>query len=228
MAGSCCLTVSAFDATHEEGGGAVDLWTTGLMQETLDRTSLEGVSQSGRVDLELAVLADKRLGGHILEGQVDGWEVIEITLPPGLAPFLTEKRAITVDAVSLTVVDVPDATFTVSLIPKTLARTTLGFRAAGDRPSTTALLPGQKAQRSALAQDMTYAEGRPNNNDSTVSAVAGTRVQPSTRPTRGRASTSSMPSGSKMRSTTKPRPTITRTRDGHQEEEREHDQRPGY
>jgi len=139
----CCLTVSAVDATHE--GGAVDLWTADLMQETLDRTSLAGVSPGDRVNLERAVTADKRLGGHIVQGHVDGvgevvrrtpsehWEVVEITLPPELAPFLVEKGSITVDGVSLTVVDVTDTTFTVSLIPETLVRTTLGFRAVGDR-----------------------------------------------------------------------------------------------
>ncbi|QCX27309.1 riboflavin synthase [Nocardioides jishulii] len=139
----CCLTVSAVDTTHE--GGAVDLWTADLMQETLDRTSLAGVSPGDRVNLERAVTADKRLGGHIVQGHVDGvgevvrrtpsehWEVVEITLPPELAPFLVEKGSITVDGVSLTVVDVTDTTFTVSLIPETLARTTLGFRAVGDR-----------------------------------------------------------------------------------------------
>lgn len=139
----CCLTVSAVDSSAD--GGAVDLWTADLMQETLDRTSLAGVQPGDRVNLERAVTADKRLGGHIVQGHVDGvgevvrrtpsehWEVVELTLPPGLAPFLVEKGSITVDGVSLTVVDVTDTTFTVSLIPETLARTTLGFRQVGDR-----------------------------------------------------------------------------------------------
>lgn len=139
----CCLTVSAVDSSAD--GGAVDLWTADLMQETLDRTSLAGVQPGDRVNLERAVTADKRLGGHIVQGHVDGvgevvrrtpsehWEVVELTLPPELAPFLVEKGSITVDGVSLTVVDVTDTTFTVSLIPETLARTTLGFRQVGDR-----------------------------------------------------------------------------------------------
>lgn len=139
----CCLTVSAVDASS--AGGAVDLWTADLMQETLDRTSLSGVRPGDRVNLERAVTADKRLGGHIVQGHVDGvgevlrrtpsehWEVVEFSLPAELAPFLVEKGSITVDGVSLTVVDVTDTSFTVSLIPETLARTTLGFRAVGDR-----------------------------------------------------------------------------------------------
>ncbi|GGD19957.1 riboflavin synthase [Nocardioides daphniae] len=139
----CCLTVSAVGASAD--GGAVDLWTADLMQETLDRTSLAGVKPGDRVNLERAVTADKRLGGHIVQGHVDGvgevvrrlpsehWEVVELTLPAELAPYLVEKGSITVDGVSLTVVDVTDTTFTVSLIPETLARTTLGFREVGDR-----------------------------------------------------------------------------------------------
>lgn len=139
----CCLTVT--EVGTSAGEGRVDLWTADLMQETLDRTSLAGVAPGDRVNLERAVTADKRLGGHIVQGHVDGvgevlartpsehWEVVEISLPADLAPFLVEKGSITVDGVSLTVVDVTDSSFTVSLIPETLARTTLGFRAPGDR-----------------------------------------------------------------------------------------------
>lgn len=139
----CCLTVTEVGASGADG--RVDLWTADLMQETLSRTSLAGVQPGDRVNLERAVTADKRLGGHIVQGHVDGvgevlartlsehWEVVEISLPAELAPFLVEKGSITVDGVSLTVVDVTDASFTVSLIPETLARTTLGFRAPGDR-----------------------------------------------------------------------------------------------
>ena len=139
----CCLTVSATDATTDDG--KADLWTADLMQETLRRTSLAGVAPGDRVNLERAVTADKRLGGHIVQGHVDGvgtilsrtpsehWEVVEVSLPAELAPYLVEKGSITVDGVSLTVVDVRADSFTVSLIPETLARTTLGFRPVGDR-----------------------------------------------------------------------------------------------
>ncbi len=131
----CCLTVSALGE---------DRWTADLMQETLDKTSLAGVVPGDRVNLERAVTVDKRLGGHIVQGHVDGvgevisrspsahWEVVEISLPAHLARYLVDKGSITVDGVSLTVVEAREASFTVSLIPETLARTTLGSRRPGD------------------------------------------------------------------------------------------------
>ena len=132
----CCLTV----VTAEDG-----VWTADVMQETLDKTSLYGVRPGDRVNLERAVTADKRLGGHIVQGHVDGvgtvvgrtptqhWEVVEIAMPEALSRYLVDKGSITVDGVSLTVVEAGDDRFTVSLIPETLDRTTLGTRAAGDR-----------------------------------------------------------------------------------------------
>ena len=132
----CCLTITTYDA---------GTWTADVMQETLDKTSLRGVQPGDRVNLERAVTADKRLGGHIVQGHVDGvgeirrrepsehWEVVEISLPDGLGRYLVDKGSVTVDGVSLTVVEAGDDSFTVSLIPETLARTTLGFRQAGDR-----------------------------------------------------------------------------------------------
>ncbi|MBS2937878.1 riboflavin synthase [Nocardioides sp. J2M5] len=132
----CCLTVSAL------GDGR---WTADLMQETLDKTSLAGVAPGDRVNLERAVTVDKRLGGHIVQGHVDGvgevisrspsehWDVVEVSLPSHLARYLVDKGSITVDGVSLTVVEAGEDSFTVSLIPETLARTTLGSRRPGDR-----------------------------------------------------------------------------------------------
>jgi riboflavin synthase len=137
----CCLTLAERDAST---------WTADVMQETLDKTSLHGVQPGDPVNLERAVTAGTRLGGHIVQGHVDGvgtvvrrspsehWEVVEIALPPadrdgGLARYLVDKGSITVDGVSLTVVEAGEDTFTVSLIPETLARTTLGSRAPGDR-----------------------------------------------------------------------------------------------
>ncbi len=132
----CCLTVAALD------GGT---WTADVMQETLDKTSLYGVRPGDRVNLERAVTAHTRLGGHIVQGHVDGvgevtsrtpsdhWEVVEIAMPSGLGRYLVDKGSITVDGVSLTVVEAGDDRFTVSLIPETLARTTLGTRQPGDR-----------------------------------------------------------------------------------------------
>jgi riboflavin synthase len=138
----CCLTV----ATRTE-----QTWTADVMRETLDKTGLGVLAPGDRVNLERAVTADKRLGGHIVQGHVDGvgtvvartpsdhWELVEVALPPvdpadgrgSLARYLVDKGSITVDGVSLTVVDAGEETFTVSLIPETLRRTTLGFRSPG-------------------------------------------------------------------------------------------------
>ncbi|MFC6286497.1 riboflavin synthase [Nocardioides sp. GCM10027113] len=132
----CCLTVAA---------RTDDTWTADVMQETLDKTSLRGVAAGDRVNLERAVTAQTRLGGHIVQGHVDGvgevlrrtpsehWEVVEVSVPEHLSRYLVDKGSITVDGVSLTVVEAGADRFTVSLIPETLARTTLGFRAPGDR-----------------------------------------------------------------------------------------------
>ena len=132
----CCLTVAA---------RTDDTWTADVMQETLDKTSLYGVVPGDTVNLERAVTAATRLGGHIVQGHVDGvghvlsrtpsehWELVEIQLPPELSKYLVDKGSITVDGVSLTVVEAGTDSFTVSLIPETLARTTLGFRQTGDR-----------------------------------------------------------------------------------------------
>ncbi|KQZ74849.1 riboflavin synthase [Nocardioides sp. Root151] len=132
----CCLTV----VEHDEA-----VWTADVMQETLDKTSLLGVQPGDKVNLERAVTVEKRLGGHIVQGHVDGvgtvvrrtpsehWEIVEISMPEGMGRYLVDKGSITVDGISLTVVETHGDTFTVSLIPETLARTTLGFRGPGDR-----------------------------------------------------------------------------------------------
>jgi riboflavin synthase len=131
----CCLTV--VDTT-------VDTWAADVMQQTLDQTSLRGVQPGERVNLERAVTPTTRLGGHIVQGHVDGvgeilsrtpsdhWEVVEISMPSTLAKYVVDKGSITVDGVSLTVVSAAEDRFTVSLIPETLARTTLGQRRPGD------------------------------------------------------------------------------------------------
>lgn len=143
----CCLTVATLGA--EDATDATDAtprtWTADVMQETLDKTSLYGAKPGDRVNLERAVTPQTRLGGHIVQGHVDGvgeilrrtpsehWEVVEISLPGHLARYLVDKGSITVDGVSLTAVEAGAASFTVSLIPETLARTTLGLRQVGDR-----------------------------------------------------------------------------------------------
>jgi riboflavin synthase len=132
----CCLTVAERDG---------DTWTADVMQETLDKTSLAGVRPGDRVNLERAVTPITRLGGHIVQGHVDAvgvvrrrtpsehWEVVEVEMPPELGRYLVDKGSVTVDGVSLTVVEAGQDGFTVSLIPETLARTTLGSRQPGDR-----------------------------------------------------------------------------------------------
>ena len=136
----CCLTV----ATLGDGPEERSQWTADVMLETLKRTSLHALGAGDQVNLERAVTPTTRLGGHIVQGHVDGvgrivsrepsehWEVVTISLPPELVRYVVEKGSIAVDGISLTVVSVTDDAFTVSLIPETLARTSLGFRAVGD------------------------------------------------------------------------------------------------
>jgi riboflavin synthase len=118
-------------------------FTADVMAETLNRSSLRGVGVGSRVNLERAAAINSRLGGHIVQGHVDGtghvvartpsenWEVVRIALPDALARYVVEKGSITVDGVSLTVSGLGDDWFEVSLIPTTLSLTTLGRAAVG-------------------------------------------------------------------------------------------------
>ena len=129
-----CLTVTALKD---------DTFTVEVMKETFDRSSLGSISPGEKVNLERAVTPSTRLGGHIVQGHVDGvgvidskapgggWEDVRITLPSGLDRYIVEKGSITVDGISLTVVAVDETGFTVSLIPTTLALTTLGHKGVG-------------------------------------------------------------------------------------------------
>jgi riboflavin synthase len=131
----CCLTVAERTETT---------WTADVMAETLAKTGLGSLQPGDRVNLERAVTVGSRLGGHLVQGHVDAvghvvrrdpgehWDVVTISMPRDLAPYLVDKGSITVDGVSLTVVEAGDEAFTVSLIPETLRRTTLGFRQPGD------------------------------------------------------------------------------------------------
>jgi len=127
-----------------------DWFTADVMRQTLDMASLGEFTPGTPVNLERAMAAHGRLGGHIVQGHVDGtgtvlevrpgaqWRVIRISLPTELAPLVVDKGSIAVDGVSLTVSDASDAAasvpwFEISLIPETLAATTLGDRVAGDR-----------------------------------------------------------------------------------------------
>lgn len=114
-----------------------------VMDETLRRSSLRGVDVGARVNLERAAAINSRLGGHIVQGHVDGtghivsrtpsehWTVVRIALPDSLARYVVQKGSITVDGVSLTVSGLGPDWFEVSLIPTTLDMTTLGHVAVG-------------------------------------------------------------------------------------------------
>jgi riboflavin synthase len=131
----CCLTVAQ---------RTDDTWTADVMAETLAKTGLGSLAPGDQVNLERAATVGTRLGGHLVQGHVDAvghvvrrepgdhWDVVTISMPPDLATYLVDKGSITVDGVSLTVVEARDDDFTVSLIPETLRRTTLGFREPGD------------------------------------------------------------------------------------------------
>ncbi|MEW2528725.1 riboflavin synthase [Streptomyces sp. NPDC047071] len=130
-----CLTV-----VDHEG----DEFTADVMAETLNRSSLGALVPGSKVNLERPTAVGARLGGHIVQGHVDSvgtvvrreasenWEVVTVSLPADLARYVVEKGSITVDGVSLTVVDAGPDYFTVSLIPTTLALTTLGVKQPGD------------------------------------------------------------------------------------------------
>ncbi|KLO31045.1 riboflavin synthase subunit alpha [Mycolicibacter heraklionensis] len=133
-----CLTV-----VDVQPGGR---FSADVMRETLDRSSLGSLQVGSPVNLERAAALNSRLGGHIVQGHVDGtgrvlartpgqhWEVVRIGLPASLARYVVEKGSITVDGTSLTVSGLgadPDDFFEVSLIPTTLELTTLGRAAVG-------------------------------------------------------------------------------------------------
>ena len=148
-----CLTVTALlgeppteigapssDNSKSEPSGFI----ADVMGETLARTSLATATPGTRVNLERSVRMQDRLGGHLVQGHVDGtatvisrdpqqhWEVVRIGLPPDLARYVVHKGSIAIDGVSLTVSAISDTFFEVSLIPETLKRTTLGLRQPGE------------------------------------------------------------------------------------------------
>ncbi|MBF0662529.1 MULTISPECIES: riboflavin synthase [unclassified Rhodococcus (in: high G+C Gram-positive bacteria)] len=134
-----CLTVVDVQAG--------DSFTADVMQETLNRSSLARLAAGSRVNLERAAALNSRLGGHLVQGHVDGtgtvisrapsenWTVVRISLPDSISRYVVEKGSITVDGVSLTVSalggDPGDEWFEISLIPTTLSLTTLGSAEPG-------------------------------------------------------------------------------------------------
>jgi riboflavin synthase len=131
-----CLTAADL---HDDG------FTADVMRETLLRSTLGALASGDPVNLERAVTPTTRLGGHLVQGHVDGvatvtarrpaehWEEVDLALPETLSSYVVEKGSITLDGVSLTVAAIAGDTVTVSLIPETLRRTTLGSRAVGDQ-----------------------------------------------------------------------------------------------
>lgn len=131
-----CLTVVEFGD---------DFFTADLMQETLDRSSLGQVEVGSKVNLERATAVGQRLGGHIVQGHIDGtgevisrtpgerWEVVRISLPGQLSKYVVEKGSIAVDGTSLTVSAVGEGFFEVSLIPTTLTDSVIGSTAVGTK-----------------------------------------------------------------------------------------------
>ena len=127
----CCLTLIA------QGDG---WWDADVSGETLKRTTLGDYQPGDRVNIERPVRVSDRLGGHIVQGHVDGvGEIVDpapdlrVRMPRELLRYVVEKGSIAIDGVSLTVVDVLDDGFTVALIPHTAAVTTLGHKGPGDR-----------------------------------------------------------------------------------------------
>lgn len=132
--GVCLTVVDLADGT----------FSADVMLETLRRSSLGALATGSPVNLERPVTLAARLSGHLVQGHVDGvgsvvsrepgehWEVVRVSLPEGLSRYVVEKGSITVDGVSLTVVEAADDSFTVSLIPTTLELTTLGRKQPGD------------------------------------------------------------------------------------------------
>jgi riboflavin synthase len=132
----CCLTATAVDQ---------DSFETEAMNQTLEVTALGGVGPGSRVNLELAMRAGDRLGGHIVQGHVDGVAEVSavredgfarrlrVELPEALRRYVVDKGSITLSGVSLTVADLGDSWAEVSLIPETLERTNLGAAEPGSK-----------------------------------------------------------------------------------------------
>jgi len=151
-----CLTV----VEHDDRTFSVD-----VMAETLRRSSLGELAPGARVNLERAMSASSRFGGHVVQGHVDGtarilartpgerWEVVRVELPADLARYVVEKGSITVDGVSLTVSGLGADWFEVSLIPTTLDLTTLGHKQPGDAVNLEVDVLAKYVERLLAARD---------------------------------------------------------------------------
>ncbi|MEN9967518.1 MAG: hypothetical protein RL036_751 [Actinomycetota bacterium] len=145
-----CLTVVEHDATS---------FTADVMQETLNLTSLAGIKVGDPVNLERAMTAATRFGGHVVQGHVDGlgeiisrtpsenWELVKVRIPKQLMKYIVLKGSITIDGVSLTVNEVGDDFIGLSLIPETLKLTTLGSKQPGDKVNVEADVMAKHIER---------------------------------------------------------------------------------
>jgi len=162
-----CLTVVDPD------GSTDGTFTVELMPETLKRSGLAAVVPGTRVNLERAVPVGGRLGGHIVQGHVDGvatllsrspgerTDELRFSLAPDLARYVVEKGSITVDGVSLTVAGVSADAFTVALIPTTLSHTTLGIRQPGDTVNLEVDVVAKYVERLTAGYNAIYGGGAP-------------------------------------------------------------------
>ena len=145
-----CLTVVEHDSTS---------FTADVMQETLNLTSLAGIKVGDPVNLERAMTAATRFGGHVVQGHVDGlgeiisrtpsenWELVKVRIPKQLMKYIVLKGSITIDGVSLTVNEVGDDVIGLSLIPETLKLTTLGSKQPGDKVNVEADVMAKHIER---------------------------------------------------------------------------------
>lgn len=145
-----CLTAVEFDANS---------FTADVMKETLDRTSLSELQVGDTVNLERAMTAATRFGGHVVQGHVDGvgqiisrepsenWEWLRVSIPSELMKYIVLKGSITIDGVSLTVNEIGDDVIGLSLIPETLALTTLGSKKVGAKVNVEADVMAKHIER---------------------------------------------------------------------------------
>jgi riboflavin synthase len=152
-----CLTVVEHDATS---------FTADVMQETLNLTSLAGIKVGDPVNLERAMTAATRFGGHVVQGHVDGlgevisrtpsenWELVQVRIPKQLMKYIVLKGSITIDGVSLTVNEVGDDFIGLSLIPETLKLTTLGTKKPGDKVNVEADVMAKHIERLLEARNI--------------------------------------------------------------------------
>ena len=152
----CCLTVVAFEPPSPDGPG---WWEADVSAETDSRTTLGVLTPGDPVNLERPVRLSDRLGGHLVQGHVDAVGIVQraapdlvVSIPVPLSRYVVEKGSITVDGVSLTVVEAFEDGFAVAVIPHTAAVTTLGVRRPGDAVNLEVDVTAKYVERLLAAQ----------------------------------------------------------------------------